>query len=38
MSHTHTHDGWPQPYRLLDAKPYWEGLVAGQLKFKRCTD
>ena len=37
MSHTHTHDGWPQPYRLLDAKPYWEGLAAGQLKFQRCT-
>ncbi|CAG9186910.1 Zn-ribbon domain-containing OB-fold protein [Cupriavidus pinatubonensis] len=32
-----TKDGWPQPYALLDAQPYWEGLAAGQLKYQRCT-
>ncbi|AQV97787.1 hypothetical protein BJN34_28375 [Cupriavidus necator] len=31
-----TQDGWPQPYQLLDARPYWEGLAAGLLKYQRC--
>lgn len=31
-----TQDGWPQPYQLLDARPYWEGLGAGLLKYQRC--
>jgi len=36
MSVTYSPDGWPQPYRLLVAQPYWEALAAGQLKFQRC--
>ena len=30
--------GWPQPYRLPDAEPYWTALSAEQLKFQRCAD
>lgn len=37
MSETQAEAGWPKPYRLLDAEPYWEGLKAGRLKFQRCT-
>ncbi|MNT41061.1 hypothetical protein D3C72_1774100 [compost metagenome] len=31
-----TQDGWPQPYQLLDARPYWDGLGVGLLKYQRC--
>jgi uncharacterized OB-fold protein len=37
MSETHSHAGWPQPYRLLDAEPYWQGLEQELLKYQRCT-
>lgn len=39
-SHTDTSSpsGWPQPYRLPDAEPYWAGLEQQQLKFQRCGD
>ncbi|GHB73346.1 hypothetical protein GCM10010377_74730 [Streptomyces viridiviolaceus] len=29
---------WPQPYRLMDAQPYWEALADEQLTFQRCAD
>ena len=29
------HD-WPQPYRLLDAEPYWVALTGHRLTFQRC--
>lgn len=31
-------DGWPQPYRLMDAEPYWDNLQKEQLTFQRCTE
>ncbi|MBC8745962.1 putative OB-fold protein [Paraburkholderia sp. WC7.3g] len=34
---THSPNGWPQPYRLLDAQPYWEALQEEQLKYQRCA-
>ncbi|WP_077003019.1 Zn-ribbon domain-containing OB-fold protein [Variovorax sp. KK3] len=37
MSQTHSHDGWPQPYRLPDAEPYWQALERQQLKYQRCS-
>jgi uncharacterized OB-fold protein len=36
MTDTQTLNTWPQPYRLLDAQPYWDALADGQLKFQRC--
>lgn len=38
MTDTDSLNGWPQPYRLLDAQPYWEALSDGKLTFQRCTD
>ncbi|SFW88662.1 Zn-ribbon domain-containing OB-fold protein [Amycolatopsis australiensis] len=29
---------WPQPYRLLDAEPYWAALEEQRLTFQRCGD
>lgn len=29
---------WPQPYRLLDAEPYWAALADEELTFQRCGD
>ncbi|MET8811642.1 OB-fold domain-containing protein [Streptomyces sp. NPDC004549] len=29
---------WPQPYRLMDAQPYWEALAEEHLTFQRCAD
>ncbi|MFD5121946.1 Zn-ribbon domain-containing OB-fold protein [Streptomyces sp. NPDC058385] len=29
---------WPQPYRLMDAEPYWQALSDEQLTFQRCAD
>lgn len=31
-------DGWPQPYPLPDAQPYWEALQREELTFQRCTE
>lgn len=30
-------DGWPQPYRQLDAAPYWAALQEKRLTFQRCA-
>lgn len=38
MTQTHQSGGWPQPYRLPDAEPYWAGLEQEQLKYQRCAD
>ncbi|MET7511825.1 OB-fold domain-containing protein [Streptomyces albidoflavus] len=37
MTDATTPNGWPQPYRLLDAEPYWEALADERLTFQRCT-
>jgi uncharacterized OB-fold protein len=37
VSTTQYVDGWPQPYRLPDAEPYWHALQEKQLKYQRCT-
>jgi len=29
-------DGWPQPYRLPDAEPYWKALQSRQLTYQKC--
>jgi uncharacterized OB-fold protein len=29
--------GWPQPYRLPDAEPYWAALAGNELTFQRCA-
>lgn len=31
-------DGWPQPYRLPDAEPYWQALQEQRLTYQRCGD
>lgn len=31
-------DGFPQPYPLLDAAPYWQALERGELTYQRCAD
>ena len=31
-------DGWPQPYRLPDAEPYWKALNEGRLTYQRCDE
>lgn len=36
MSQHHT--GWPQPYRQMDAEPYWAALQEKRLTFQRCTE
>jgi uncharacterized OB-fold protein len=33
---TDTATDWPQPYRLLDAEPYWAALEDHRLTFQRC--
>jgi uncharacterized OB-fold protein len=38
MSETEEHYGWPQPYRLLDAEPYWAALADERLTFQRCAN
>jgi uncharacterized protein len=38
MTETHSPNQWPQPYRLLDAQPYWEALSDEKVTFQRCTD
>lgn len=30
-------DGFPQPYPLLDAEPYWAALDGKKLTFQQCT-
>lgn len=37
VNETTHQDGWPQPYRLPAAEPYWQGLADEQLKYQRCT-
>ena len=36
MTDTHASNDWPQPYRLLDAEPYWAALTDERLTFQRC--
>lgn len=38
MSTIETIDGWPQPYRLPDAEPYWAALEQQRLTYQRCGD
>ncbi|MGH3556089.1 MAG: Zn-ribbon domain-containing OB-fold protein [Mycobacterium sp.] len=38
MTSTHALNDWPQPYRLLDAEPYWAALTEERLTFQRCAD
>src|ERR1700756_5367055 len=37
MSETKQLPGWPQPYQLLDAQPYWKALESEQLAYQRCV-
>ena len=37
MTETHLPNSWPQPYRLLDAQPYWDALADEKLTFQRCS-
>lgn len=38
MTEKHTEEsGWPQPYRLPDAQPYWEALEQEKLSYQRCS-
>ncbi|KVQ82632.1 hypothetical protein WK07_09400 [Burkholderia multivorans] len=37
MTETHSPNAWPQPYRLLDAQPYWDALAEDKLTYQRCT-
>ena len=37
MSEIHYVDGWPQPYPLLDAVPYWAALQEQRLTYQRCN-
>jgi uncharacterized OB-fold protein len=30
-------DGFPQPYPLLDAAPYWQALERKELTYQHCT-
>ncbi|QBV16755.1 hypothetical protein C5F19_00140 [Bordetella pertussis] len=30
-------NGWPQPYRLLDAQPYWDTLQDEKLTYQQCV-
>jgi uncharacterized OB-fold protein len=36
MTNTDAANDWPQPYRLLDAQPYWDAASAERLTFQRC--
>jgi uncharacterized OB-fold protein len=36
MSHIDYVDGWPQPYRLPDAEPFWAALQEERLTHQRC--
>ncbi|VWB13014.1 Zn-ribbon domain-containing OB-fold protein [Burkholderia lata] len=38
MTETHLPNAWPQPYRLLDAQPYWDALAEDKLTYQRCND
>ncbi|MDA3644229.1 OB-fold domain-containing protein [Saccharopolyspora indica] len=38
MGETTTLHDWPQPYRLLDAQPYWDALSGEELTFQHCAD
>lgn len=31
-------DGFPQPYPLLDAEPYWQACDRHELTYQRCTE
>lgn len=37
MSEINYVDGWPQPYPLLDAQPYWAALQEQRLTYQRCN-
>ncbi|NEW28736.1 Zn-ribbon domain-containing OB-fold protein [Nocardia cyriacigeorgica] len=37
MSEATAPNDWPQPYRLLDAAPYWAALDERRLTFQRCA-
>lgn len=37
MTETHLPNSWPQPYRLLDAQPYWDALADEKLTFQRYS-
>lgn len=37
MTQNHDPGGFPQPYRLPDAEPYWRALEQQQLTYQRCT-
>jgi uncharacterized OB-fold protein len=37
MTDHHSLHTWPQPYRLLDAQPYWEALSAERVTYQRCA-
>lgn len=30
-------DGFPQPYPLMDAEPYWQACARQELTYQRCT-
>jgi uncharacterized protein len=36
MNEAHCAEGWPQPYRLPDAEPYWAALSEDRLEFQTC--
>lgn len=36
MSEINYVDGWPQPYPLLDAEPYWKALQENRLTYQCC--
>lgn len=37
MTHARDPNEFPQPYRLPDAEPYWQGLQDERLAYQRCT-
>ncbi|MET8901752.1 Zn-ribbon domain-containing OB-fold protein [Streptomyces sp. NPDC003236] len=37
MTDVKVQNDWPQPYRLMDAEPYWKALTDERLTFQRCT-
>lgn len=36
MTNATTAAGWPQPYRLVNAEPYWAELMEHRLTYQRC--
>ncbi|WP_434666120.1 OB-fold domain-containing protein [Paraburkholderia sp. A3BS-1L] len=38
MTDIHSLNSWPQPYRLMDAEPYWAALSEEQLTYQSCED